>query len=244
MDFPAKWSWGWTTQRRIAKPSVASGKPLRPLVVVVNSLSSSPQKVAGWPAMCDYSWVLGIVGLPLLGHAGPSEEAKLMTKPVPSWLTACALRRPRQEMKAAKQTKSLAVSNFSPEQLDCILADPAPRWKGWAMGPPQQDLKILCSSGSSLIKKNAAGQSSCDFHNAGFCIEQLEWGAKDATKPVLNQLPYSPKKLGSGEKRSGRVMAKKGSNSKLDRAQAPKRCQQFSWTMNMAANWQYRWSNL
>lgn len=44
-----------------------------------------------------------------------------------------------EEMKAAKQTKSLAVSNFSPEQLDCILADP------------------------------------------------------DATKPVLNQLPYSPK---------------------------------------------------
>ena len=27
-------------------------------------------------------------------------------------------------MLAAGQTKSLAVSNFSPEQLDCILADP------------------------------------------------------------------------------------------------------------------------
>ena len=34
-----------------------------------------------------------------------------------------------QEMKAQKKTKSLAVSNFSPEQLDCILADPASRWK-------------------------------------------------------------------------------------------------------------------
>eukprot|EP00438_Fugacium_kawagutii_P005894 Skav214429 [mRNA] locus=scaffold586:331181:342892:+ [translate_table: standard] len=32
-----------------------------------------------------------------------------------------------QEMKAKKQTKSLAVSNFSPEQLDCILADPVTR---------------------------------------------------------------------------------------------------------------------
>ncbi|CAK9085005.1 unnamed protein product [Durusdinium trenchii] len=44
-----------------------------------------------------------------------------------------------EEMLAAGQTKSLAVSNFSPEQLDCILANP------------------------------------------------------DATRPVLNQLPYSLK---------------------------------------------------
>ena len=35
-----------------------------------------------------------------------------------------------QEMLAAGQTKSLAVSNFSPEQLDCILANPATWMKG------------------------------------------------------------------------------------------------------------------
>lgn len=81
MDFPAKnpsrmagvvhfqlalsnysWSWGWTTQRRIAKPSVASGKPLRPLMVVVNSLSSSPKK---W--LDSYLWLF--MGF---GHCWPS----------------------------------------------------------------------------------------------------------------------------------------------------------------------------
>jgi hypothetical protein len=99
------------------------------------------------------------------------------------------------------------------------------------MGSFQQDLKFFAHLAHLSSPKLQLGRAVVIFMMlaaAGFCIEQLEWGAKDATKPVLNQLPYSPKKLGSGEKRSGRVMAKKGSNSKLDRAQAPKRCQQFS----------------
>ena len=39
--------------------------------------------------------------------------------------TSFSVKKMVQEMKTTKKTKSLAVSNFSPEQLDCILADPA-----------------------------------------------------------------------------------------------------------------------
>lgn len=46
-----------------------------------------------------------------------------------------------QEMKATKKTKSLAVSNFSPEQLDCILADPA---------ASADEIMVSWSSGLSL----------------------------------------------------------------------------------------------
>ena len=44
-------------------------------------------------------------------------------------------------MKATKKTKSLAVSNFSPEQLDCILADPA---------ASADEIMVSWSSGLSL----------------------------------------------------------------------------------------------
>ena len=48
-----------------------------------------------------------------------------------------------QEMKATKKTKSLAVSNFSPEQLDCILADPAASaiMMSWLNQAPTSGLK-------------------------------------------------------------------------------------------------------
>lgn len=186
MDFPAKnpsrmagvvhfqlalsnysWSWGWTTQRRIAKPSVASGKPLRPLMVVVNSLSSSPKK---W--LDSYLWLF--MGF---GHCWPST------------LGACW---PFWGGKTDDQARSLVANNLcSPpsasgnegcqtnQEFGCQQlfsraiglhsCRPGASVKRMSNGFIPTGLEILCSSGSSLITKIAAGQSSCDFHDAGCC---------------------------------------------------------------------------
>ena len=185
---------------------------------------------------------------------------------------------PCQEMKAAKRTKSLAVSNFSPEQLDCILADPEPR--RWAMGPLQNSMflslitiKIGCSWTEQVwfswcwLLYRAVGVGSQGCHKT--CPESAAIFSKEAWQWVPNEpwasvsdvwrcsiwiLPVSLlfksgylhfQGLGTEAARpapvlgrSVRVMAKEGSNSKLDLAQSPKRCPQVSWTMNMGGDWQ------
>eukprot|EP00435_Cladocopium_sp_Y103_P042351 s553_g11.t1 len=103
-----------------------------------------------------------------------------------------------EEMKAAKRTKSLAVSNFSPEQLDCILADPAP-WN--------YDAKAVEENGKRGILVQAwgpLGSGSLGISASSACEEIGQKYGKSAAQVALS--------LGSRNLRDA---------MELDRAKAP-----------------------